>query len=214
MALIAIFSVPRLSVSAGSDENGETQSENNTGSTKRRNLAGPVAGGVIGGLALLAGIIGLTLFWRRRYLNRKMMRSDLVPIPNQDLYTPRPFDGSPSTHQLISPVSDLRTSPSTLIISPSGKVVMQSAPQVPLPPVSEKTTLAISSIPSPPPATDARSASPQTPFRVTSQTEAGSSEVDELRAEMDRLRQEVTILHADRIVDDRHSESLPRYGDS
>ncbi|KAK7686293.1 hypothetical protein QCA50_010517 [Cerrena zonata] len=213
------LSVPQLSTSAsqaGNDQDGNNQSENNTGSSRHNNRAGAIAGGVIGGLALLALLVIAVFFWRRRYLKRQRVPHNLIPVANEDSYTPTPFTASPSTHHLISPTSKTLMSPDTLVFSPSGKVVMQPAPQ-PSQPMSEKAAL-VASLQTPPSSQSAESQTggSRSPSDIVPPIEAeNSSEVEELRVEMERLRQEVTFLHADRVVTgDNNVESLPRYGDS
>lgn len=154
----------------------------------------------MGGVAFLALLIAAFILWRRRMQRREMVPDSFIPVVNDQLFSgehfSEPFAQSPSTQHLTSPVMVSTVSPNAYTTTPSGKIIMQ-------PVLSEKAALAMAS-PATPPATEVTS--------LLSPSEAGGSsttdnarEVEELRAEMERLRQVVQDLHADR------SEPLPGY---
>ncbi|CAL1714531.1 unnamed protein product [Somion occarium] len=195
------LTVPGISTSAFANNTGSGLSPNsdNTGSN-HRSLVGPIVGGVVGGVAFLALLIAAFILWRRRMQRREMVPDSFIPVVNDQLFSgehfSEPFAQSPSTQHLTSPVMVSTVSPNAYTTTPSGKIIMQ-------PVLSEKAALAMAS-PATPPATEVTS--------LLSPSEAGGSsttdnarEVEELRAEMERLRQVVQDLHADR------SEPLPGY---
>ncbi|KAJ6588963.1 hypothetical protein B0H19DRAFT_923868 [Mycena capillaripes] len=60
---------------------------------KKMNLAGPITGGVVGGLALLAGL-GILLYWTRRRRERSdvaVFRSEVLDIEKEPFTLPVPF---------------------------------------------------------------------------------------------------------------------------
>jgi hypothetical protein len=144
--------------------------------------AGAIAGGVVGGVAVLLLLGGVAIFLRRRRGQRDR---------NDGLEAPRPYQAPPNMVAVFGDSSLAPTSP----LSNSNHVPPSRAPGAGLSFASPKAAL-MSGVPG---SLGPESMSPPASSHQPSSSGVGSSVsrgTDELRSEMERLRYEVEQLRA------------------
>lgn len=165
----------------GTGGDGESNSGGGSGTSSKHSIAGPVAGGVVGGLVFVALLVLGFVFWRRRRQDRE---PKLKKEPKPTAFTPTPFvssvprDGDYSPGLTPASGKTRQTFVEEVMPTPSSSPSSESRPET-LPPISELSTA------NSPQAVSAQAPTP-TPVPLTIRA---PGEVEVLRAEVQALRQ-------------------------
>lgn len=176
----------------------KVSTDGSTTITKKSNVAGPVAGGVVGGLVFLALVAGGIFWYRRRQQKRERSHAFDVDEPKEAEYA-EPFN---PYHDFEHLSTQAQTSNTTLLAS--GGPVVVGKNMIPLRP----NTRYMDSTPLSPggysgSGSGSGSVAPSMSPPSSEGTFALRNEVEELRREMAAIRQNQTVL----------TEAPPMYSD-